>query len=412
MSAEHERASRVLLGVTGCIAAYKACDILRGLQKADVDVHVVMTEAATKFVTRDTFAALSGHPCLSDLFSQEGSLIPHIELTRDIDAFLIAPATADCLAKIAHGIADDLLTSSVLANTAPLIIAPAMNVHMYENVATQENLKLLRSRGVSVVDAQTGYLACGDVGVGKLADVQVIVDACLAHLEREGDGGASSHQRDLAGKHILVTAGPTVEPIDPVRFISNPSTGKMGYAIAEAAASRGAEVTLITGPTALVPPQGANTISVTTANEMLQACEAAFPRADIAIFTAAVSDMRPAHPSDRKLKKGIDDEDLSSLELVENPDILASLASSKRPDQVCIGFAAETEDVVDNARRKLISKKADMMVGNRVGFKVGFGEEESESVFVTENEVVNNGKATKKHLADKILTKASLLLHR
>ena len=388
----------VLLGVTGGIACYKSCEVLRGLQKRGVRVKVVMTEHATRFVDPLTFRALTGEPVGVSMFDDAADPIPHITLAEECDLFLIAPCTADVLAKLACGIADDLFTSTAIACTAPLLIAPAMNVHMYEAPATQANLSTLRARGVRFIEAGDGYLACGDVGRGRLAEVDDIVDAACALLE-----GADEEKRDLLGKSVLVTAGPTIEPIDAVRFVSNHSSGKMGYAIAAAALARGANVTLVSGPVALDAPAGVTVVDVRTAQEMLEAAEAAFESADIAVFTAAVADMRPANPVDRKLKKGMDDAALKAVELVENPDILATLAAKKRDGQCVIGFAAETNDVLDNARKKLASKHADIIVANEVGEGKAFGTDDDKAWLVSADGTVELPLMKKTRLADAIL---------
>lgn len=390
----------VLLGVTGCIAAYKSCEILRGLQKAGVRVKVVMTEHATEFVGPTTFRALTHEPVAVGLFDDPSDPIHHISLAQEADVFLIAPCTANVMAKIANGIADDLLTTTALATTAPLMIAPAMNVRMYENVATMANRGKLELRGVEFVDAGEGYLACGDVGQGRLADVQDIVNAVLAKL---------GIVQDLEGVRVLVTAGPTVEPIDPVRYLTNASSGKMGYAAAEAAARRGAEVTLVSGPVAIEPPADARIVRVTTAREMMEACEEAFRTADIAICAAAVSDMRPVEAAPSKLKKGADDALLSEIKLVENPDILATLGAEKGKRTV-VGFAAETDDVVENARKKLVRKHADLIVANEVGYGKTFGKDDGTAVFVLPDEDVALPTMTKRQLAERILDQA-LAIH-
>lgn len=365
----------VLIGVTGCVAIYKTCEIIRGLQKAGVRAKIVMTESATHFINPTLFRSLTREPVAVGLFDDDpGDPIHHISLSKEADLFLIAPCTANVIGKMAHGIADDLLTTTALATTAPIVIAPAMNVNMYENQATQDNMAILRSRGIRFIDAESGYLACGDVGKGRLADPDVIVEAVLQVL---------AVKRDLEGKRVVVTAGPTVEPIDAVRFISNPSSGKMGFALAEAACERGADVTLVTGPVALDDPQGVTTVRVKTALEMLEAVEAVFADADIAAFTAAVSDFRPESPAGRKLKKGADDEALQTIKLVENPDILATTAAKKRVGQVVVGFAAETEDVEANAREKLARKGADIIVGNLVADGKGFAADDNEAVLVS-----------------------------
>lgn len=395
---EDAAAPLVLLGVTGCIAAYKSCEILRGLQKAGVRVKVVMTKNACEFVGPTTFRALTHEPVAIDTFGDgPGDPIHHVSLAEECDLFLIAPCTANVLAKMAAGIADDLLSTTALACTAPIAVAPAMNVHMYEAVATQHNMQVLASRGVHFIEPGEGYLACGDVGRGRLADPADIVVSVLGMLGRE---------KDLEGRHVVVTAGPTVEPIDAVRFISNPSTGKMGFAIAEAALERGAVVTLVTGPVSLADVPGAKMVRVGTACEMKAAVDEAFPSADIAIFSAAVSDFRPRTVSDRKLKKGADDETLAHIELVENPDILASCGAAKREGQVVVGFAAETNDVVGNARSKLSRKKADFIVANDVSRGQGFGADSDEVAFVSASGEDHLPEMGKRELADRILDKA------
>lgn len=384
----------VLLGVTGCVAAYKACEVVRGLQKAGLRVKVVMTKNATEFINPGQFRALTREPVAVGTFDDApGDPIHHISLSKEADVFLIAPCTANVLGKIANGIADDLLTTTAMATTAPLILAPAMNVNMYENDATQQNMAILAERGVRIVDAGSGYLACGDVGKGRLADPADIVDAVLNVLEIS---------RDMTGKRVVVTAGPTVEPIDAVRFISNPSSGKMGFALAEAAADRGADVVLVTGPVNLEDPDDVAVIRVKTAQEMLDAVDTVFEDADIAVFSAAVSDFRPEQVADRKLKKGSDDDALTTIKLVENPDILATMGAKKKCGQYVIGFAAETENVVENARKKLESKHADMIVGNQVGESKGFGTDVNEAVLVTSNGEEQLESMSKRALADRI----------
>lgn len=395
---EDAAAPLVLLGVTGCIAAYKSCEILRGLQKAGVRVKVVMTKNACEFVGPTTFRALTHEPVAIDTFGDgPGDPIHHVSLAEECDLFLIAPCTANVLAKMAAGIADDLLSTTALACTAPIAVAPAMNVRMYEAVATQHNIQVLASRGVHFIEPGEGYLACGDVGRGRLADPADIVASVLHTLERE---------KDLEGKRVVVTAGPTVEPIDAVRFISNPSTGKMGFAIAEAAVERGAEVTLVTGPVSLTDVPGAKMVRVGTACEMKTAVDEAFSSADIAVFSAAVSDFRPRTVSDRKLKKGADDDALVHIELVENPDILASCGAAKREGQVVVGFAAETNDVIGNARSKLSRKKADFIVANDVSSGRGFGTDSDEVTFVSASGEEHLPEMGKRELADRILDKA------
>ena len=390
----------VVLGVTGCIAAYRSCEILRALQKRGVRVKVVMTEHAAHFVDPVTFRALTHEKVAIDLFDDPTDPIHHISLAQEADLFLIAPCTANVMAKLAYGLADDLLSTSALATTAPIMLAPAMNVHMYENPATQENMAKLKGRGICFVEPDAGYLACGDVGRGRLADPEDIADAALKVLEGK---------RDLAGKRILITAGPTEEPIDPVRFITNRSSGKMGYSIANAAARRGAQVTLISGPVQLNEPSGVNVVHVQTAQQMYEATDKAFKDIDIAIFSAAVADMRPAHPANKKLKKGFDDAKLDNIELVQNPDILASMGK-KKGRQLVIGFAAETNDVVANGLRKLATKHADMIVANEVGHGKAFGTEGNEAWLLTADENEHLPYMRKTELADVILDKSLKLL--
>lgn len=390
----------VLLGVTGCIAAYKAAEVLRALQKRGAEVRVVMTRQAAEFVGPATFRALADAPVGVGGFDDPQDAIPHIRAAEWADLLLVAPCTANVAAKLAHGIADDLLTSTALACTAPIMVAPAMNVHMYEAAATQANLAVLRERGVHVLDAESGYLACGEAGPGRLPEPAAVADAALALLEGNGAGG------DLAGRRVLVTAGPTVEPVDAVRFLSNRSSGKMGYAVAEAAAARGADVTLVSGPVALDAPSGVRRVAVGTADEMLAAARAAFDGADVAVFAAAVADRRPARPVERKLKKGADDAALVAIELEPTPDVLATLAAGKQPGQFVVGFAAETDDVAANAARKLEAKGADMVVANDVSGGKAFGADDNEALLVTAAGVEPLPPMAKRALADVILDRA------
>ena len=347
-------APRVALFVCGGIAAYKACEVLRGLQKQGAEVRVAMTQEACRLVGPTTFEALSGHPVSLSVFDDASTPIPHIELAEWADLALVCPATANVMAKMAHGLADDLVSTALLACSCPVLVAPAMNVHMWENPATQTNVELLQSRGIGFVGPVAGRLACGDTGTGKLAEVGQIVSAALARLRASGE---------LAGKRVVVTAGPTHEPVDSVRYLANASSGKMGYALAEALAAAGAQVTLVSGPVALPAPAGVAVVRVTTAAEMLVAAEDAFACADAAILAAAVADYRPAHPADHKLKKAT--EPLGSLELVETQDILARL-SAERGERVVIGFAAETSEVIEHAQKKLARKGCDLIIANDV----------------------------------------------
>jgi phosphopantothenoylcysteine decarboxylase/phosphopantothenate--cysteine ligase len=345
---------RILLGVTGSIAAYKAVELLRELAKRGAEVQVVMTEAATKFVAPLTFETLSRQPVLLDMFTLAyGSHIGHIEATARADLFVIAPATARTIARLALGLADDFLSCIYLASRCPILVAPAMDSDMYQHVAIQENLGRLRDRGVHIVGPASGELASGLVGPGRLVEPPEIVEA----IER-----LLATARDLADEVMLVTAGPTREPLDPVRYLSNRSSGKMGYAIAEAAAARGARVILVSGPTALPPPQGVDVIHVETAQQMHDAVLAKLTAATVVIKAAAVSDFRPKQVAPRKIKK---DEAVREVTLESTPDILAEVGKRKGR-RILVGFAAETEDLVENARQKLQRKHLDLMVANDV----------------------------------------------
>ena len=355
MRAPDGRPARVLVGVSGCVAAYKACEVVRGLQKAGCELRVVLTEHAERFVGRASFDALTGAPTLTDLFAYPGSAIPHIELSGWADLVLVAPATANVLAKMAHGLADDALSSTLLATEAPVLVAPAMNTRMWRNPATQANVACLRARGVQVIEPAAGRLACGDVGEGKLATVDDIVAAALAALVPP--------ERPLAGKRVVITAGPTHEAIDPVRVIANASSGKMGYALARAAHAAGAQVTLVSGPVALAAPEGVDVVDVVSAAQMHAAALKAFEAADAAICAAAVADYTPAVVADHKLKKGA--EELEAIRLVRTADILASLSAVKG-SRVVVGFAAETNDLIAHAADKLARKGCDMIVANDV----------------------------------------------
>ena len=350
---------RITLGVTGGVAAYKAAELVRRLQQDSFTIQVVMTRGAREFITPLTFAALTGQKVITDLFAESGgeanleSAIEHIAVAQRTDLLLVAPATADILAKFARGIADDFLTTLYLASTAPVVVAPAMNVNMWNHPATQENVEMLRARGVKIVDPDEGYLACGMTGAGRLASQEQIVAAVRETLH---------FRRDLEGQTVLITAGPTCEDLDPVRYLTNRSSGKMGYAVAEAAARRGARVILISGPTSLESPAGVERIAIRTAEEMHRAVQEKFPESSIAIFAAAVADYRPVQSFDQKIKR---DKQPLTLLLEATPDILASVAKNKG-DRLVVGFAAETERVAENARKKLTAKNADMIVANDV----------------------------------------------
>jgi len=352
---------RITLGVTGGVAAYKSAELVRRLQQEGHSVQVVMTRAACEFVTPLTFAALSGQKVITELFAKSPtgeanveSAIEHIAVAQRTDLLLVTPATADMLAKFARGLADDFLSTLYLACTAPVIVAPAMNVNMWQHAATQENLAALKARGVHVVEPNAGYLACGMTGPGRLAELDEILKAVQEIAQAK---------RDLAGETLLVTAGPTCEDIDPVRYITNRSSGKMGYAVAEAGARRGAKVILITGPTALAAPEGTERVDVRTAEEMLAAARRYFPACSLAVFAAAVADYRPAEPASSKIKRS---KEALTIRLEPNTDILATLGREKG-ERIVVGFAAETDQVAENARKKLSQKNADLIVANDVG---------------------------------------------
>jgi len=351
--------------VTGCIAAYKACELARILMRAGCRVKVVMTENATRFVGATTFRALTGEPVAVSLWEAPEAGVHHISLAQEADVLVVAPATANVVAKLAQGRADDLLTTTALATEAPIVVAPAMNVHMWRAEATRSNISTLRARGVVVVEPDTGELACGDVGEGRLAELDAIATIVIAEAVRG---------RDLDGVRVLVTAGPTREPLDPVRFLGNASSGKSGYGVAQEAARRGAHVVLVSGPTSLPDPFGVRTVRVSTALEMAAAVEAEYGAADAVIATAAVSDFRPKDPVDHKTPK-----DAASLtvELVPNPDILKELGARKG-GRLLVGYAAETGDPIDSARAKLEGKGLDLVVANDVASSgLGFASDEN-----------------------------------
>lgn len=344
----------VVLGVTGGIAAYKACDLVSRLRKKNINIHVIMTAHACEFVKPLTFEVLSGARAVTDQFNRDFPWeVEHITLAKAADVFAVVPATANILGKYAHGIADDMLSTTLLATRAPVLFAPAMNTAMYENPAVQENIATLKARGCLFVEPATGLLACGDTGRGKLADVDVIEQAIYDALT----------EKDMKGMHVTVTAGPTREALDPVRFLSNHSTGKMGYAIARNAKMRGASVTLITGPVALPPIDGVEMVPVTSARDMREAVMNVLPKSDFVIKAAAVGDYRPADYADDKIKKKNDD---MSVALVRNPDILAEIGEKRRDDQVICGFSMETRDLVENSTKKLKKKNCDVIVANNL----------------------------------------------
>ncbi|PWT99574.1 MAG: bifunctional phosphopantothenoylcysteine decarboxylase/phosphopantothenate--cysteine ligase CoaBC [Terriglobia bacterium] len=393
---------RVLLGVGGGIAAYKSAELARLLMERGHEVQTVMTAAAEEFVRPLTFAALTGRKTLTDLFAIE-SAIEHIAVAQQNDVFAIAPATADLMARLAHGLADDFLTTVYLAFAGPVVVAPAMNVNMWQHAATRANLDTLLGRGHRIVGPGEGYLACGMTGAGRLADPEEIADAIEQELRT---------RRDLEGETVLITAGPTQEPLDPVRFISNRSSGKMGYALAEAAAARGAHVILISGPVHLPPPRGVEVISVRTAREMRDRVFENLEPASIVIKSAAVADFHLSAVPDQKVKKTAA---RMSLELDPTPDILAELGR-KKGDRLLIGFAAETQNLQQEARRKLESKNCDMVVANFVGgAETGFESDQNEVVLVMRTgEVLPLPRASKHEIARRIfdeVMKLRLVLH-
>jgi len=403
METGYNRAMRVTVGVSGGIAAYKAAELVRALQRQALEVHVVMTEAASKFVQPLTFAALSGHKVLTSLWDDTGTGdtaygesgeqngIEHIGEAQWADALVVAPATANILSKFAHGIADDFLTTMYLATTAPVLVAPAMNVNMWEHPATQANLEILRQRGVRVIEPGTGDLACGMGGAGRIAEPEVIANAVLSALGR---------RHDLAGEVLLVTAGGTREALDPVRFIGNRSSGKMGYAIAEAAQSRGAKVVLISGPTALHPPAHCELVKVVTADQMRQTVMNRLGEATLVVKAAAVADYRPVVISEQKLKRT----GPLTLELAPPEDILAEVVRRRRPGQLIVGFAAETENRMENGRAKLLRKGADAIVVNDVsGDGVGIDADVNAATFLTLSTSIELPEMPKRQLADRIL---------
>ncbi|WP_193786389.1 bifunctional phosphopantothenoylcysteine decarboxylase/phosphopantothenate--cysteine ligase CoaBC [Actinoplanes friuliensis] len=356
----------VVLGVCGGIAAYKACELLRLFTESGHGVRVVPTASALKFVGAPTWAALSGRPVATEVWD-DAHEVPHVRIGRHADLVVVAPATADMLAKAAHGIADDLLTNTLLTATCPVVFAPAMHTEMWENPATQANVATLRSRGAIVIEPAVGRLTGADTGKGRLPDPAQIFAAVLRILRR----GATA-EADLAGRHVVVTAGGTREPLDPVRFLGNRSSGKQGYALARAAVARGARVTLVAANVTLTDPAGADVVRVGTTEELRKATVEAAGGADVVVMAAAPADFRPATVAGQKIKKS-DEGTAPTIELVTNPDIAAELGAAKRPGQLLVAFAAETHDALENARGKLVKKRADLIVVNEVGVDLVFG---------------------------------------
>lgn len=384
----------ILLGVTGGIAAYKAAALASALVKLHANVEVVMTKNATQFITPLTFEQLTGRRAMVDTFDRNFShQVEHISLAERTDLVIIAPATANVCAKLAHGLADDMLTTTVLACTCPKLISPAMNTNMYENPITQDNLATLRKYGWDVIDPASGRLACGSVGKGKMPEPEDLVQHILAHI-------AMPH--DLEGKNVLITAGPTQEPLDPVRYLTNHSSGKMGYALAKAACLRGANVTLISGPVSLVPPLGAHKISVSSANEMFCAVRDNYQDAHMIFMAAAIADYTPAQYAENKMKKK--DGDLS-IPLCRTQDILKWLGEHRRPDQLLCGFSMETENLLENSRAKLLKKNADMICANNLNVAgAGFAVDTNVITVITRDSMTELPLQSKESVSNEILT--------
>lgn len=382
------KGKHILLGVTGGIAAYKTAGLASMLVKQNADVHVIMTKNAEQFISPVTFEALTGNKVIDDTFDRSGGYhVAHIAMAAEADIVMIAPATADVMAKLAHGIADDMLTSTVLACTSPILVAPAMNTHMYENIATQTNMNTLREYGYQLIDPATGYLACGYEGKGKMPEPEYLMECIMQEI---------ACPKDMAGKKVLITAGPTRESMDPVRYLTNHSTGKMGYALARNAARRGAEVTLISGPTALTPPMHVKMTDVITAEEMYEAFERAFDAQDIIVMSAAVADYRPANVAEQKMKKS--DGGLS-IPLERTKDILGTFAPKKAHRFIC-GFSMETEDMLKNSKEKLVKKNLDMIVANNLTVEgAGFGTDTNVVTIITKDTVEELARMSKDEVA-------------
>ena len=382
----------VVLGVTGSIAAYKMADVASMLVKQHAQVHVIMTENACNFINPITFETLTGNKCIVDTFDRDFEFdVKHISLAKKANVFMVAPATANIIGKIANGIADDMLSTTIMAAECRKIIAPAMNTHMYRNRIVQDNISKLKDYGYEFVSPASGRLACGDTGEGKLADINLLVESIINSMVK----------KDLEGRKIVITAGPTREAVDPVRFISNRSTGKMGYAIAQRAKLRGAEVVLVSGPTSLLPPVGVRTIHIESAQQMLDAVLSESNNADIIIKAAAVADYRPASVSTEKIKKA---DGMNSIVLERTQDILLYLGEHKRPGQILCGFSMETQNIMENSVEKLNKKHADMIIANSIkNDQAGFGVDTNVITIITKNDAVAYPLMTKYEAADEIL---------
>ncbi len=389
------KGKRIVLGVSGGIAAYKMANVASMLVKLNADVHVVMTEAATHFITPETFEVLTNNRCYTDTFDRGMEMhVPHVTLGTTADAFLIAPATADIIGKLANCIADDMLTTTVLPARCPVMIAPSMNVNMLENPIVQDNIKKLASYGYEIIDSDEGYLACRATGKGKLPKEEVLVEYILK---------ACAKDKDLKGKNILITAGPTQEAIDPVRYITNHSTGKMGYALAKMAMLRGANVTLVTGETSITPPSFVEVVKIKSARDMYEAVTSRSDSQDIIIKSAAVADYRPINVADNKIKKTEGD---MSIPLERTDDILSYLGEHKKGGQFICGFSMETENMLENSRKKLEKKKVDMIAANNLKVEgAGFGTDTNIMTLITKDECIELPILTKEEVADRILDK-------
>lgn len=383
----------VILGVTGSIAAYKAANLASMLKKQHADVQVIMTQNATQFMNPITFESLTGNKCLVDTFDRNFQFqVEHVALAKRADLAIVAPATANIMAKLAHGLADDMLTTTLLACRCPKLIAPAMNTRMYENPVTQDNMDILRKYGFRIIEPAVGHLACGDTGAGKLPPETLLLECILDEIAME---------KDMKGLHVLITAGPTMEAIDPVRFISNHSTGKMGYALARVCRRRGAEVTLVSGKTNLEAPYGVTLVPVTSAQDMFEAVSSRAKEQDMIIKAAAVADYRPVTVAENKIKKSPGDK---SIALERTTDILAWLGEHRREGQVLCGFAMETEHMVEHAKEKLTRKHVDMIAANNVKVAgAGFGTDTNVVTLITEDGVEELAKMSKEEVASRIV---------
>ncbi len=385
----------VVLGVTGSIAAYKTASLASALVKLGADVNVIMTKNATNFINPITFETLTSNKCLVDTFDRDFQFnVEHVALAKRADIFMVAPASANVIGKMAHGIADDMLTTTILAAKCKKFVSPAMNTNMFENQIVQDNLETLRKYGFEIIEPASGYLACGDTGSGKMPEPEVL----LAYILRE-----IGHEHDLAGKKVLVTAGPTAEAIDPVRYITNHSTGKMGYAVAKAAMERGAEVTLVSGPVAIAPPMFVDVINIKSAAEMAEAVKAKTAEFDIIIKSAAVADYRPAVVATEKIKKK--DGEGSTIELERTEDILSYIGANKRPGQFICGFSMETENMLENSKAKLAKKNVDMIVANNLRTEgAGFGTDTNVVTLITKDAAKELPIMSKEEVAHAILS--------